>query len=121
MSASAFLSRAGSTCRGCRGLIGWGITEGGARMAVNVAGDLQGRIAVYVDGAGTVRLRTVSAAAPILSYEELHVAHAATCTGAVRGKAPAAPKPTAAPRNVIPIYRAREARAQRAAKHRGHL
>ena len=115
MSPSAFLSRAGSTCRGCRGLIGWGITEGGARMAVNVAGDLQGRIAVYVDGAGTVRLRTVSAAAPILSYEELHVAHAATCTGAARGKAPAAP------RNVIPIYRAREARAQRAAKHRGHL
>lgn len=42
-----------------------------------------GTVAVYRDGTGTRRARTVTEAEPVLGYERLHTPHPATCPARV--------------------------------------
>ncbi|WP_371517717.1 hypothetical protein [Kitasatospora sp. NBC_01300] len=66
-------------CRRCGTAVHWTITAAGARLAVDVNPCTLGNTAVYRDGTGTIRSRRPTAELPLLSYERLHLPHAATC------------------------------------------
>lgn len=105
----AYLARLVTRCARCRAMVVWTVTDRRARMMVDAEADLAGTVAVHVDGAGTVRGRVVSGDRPLEAHEELHVTHFASC----RPPTSAVPAGSA---NVIPIQRARQARAAKAAR-----
>ena len=111
----AYLARLVTRCARCRALVVWTVTDRRARMMVDAEADLAGTVAVHVDGAGTVRGRVVSGDRPLEAHEELHVTHFASC----RPPTPQAEPESEAQANVIPIQRARQARAARAARDGG--
>ncbi|MFJ6380107.1 hypothetical protein ACIQI7_08915 [Kitasatospora sp. NPDC092039] len=66
-------------CRLCGTAVHWTITAAGARLAVDANPCALGNTAVFRDGTGTIRSRRPNAELPLLSYERLHLPHAATC------------------------------------------
>ncbi|MFJ8043845.1 hypothetical protein ACIRBX_25415 [Kitasatospora sp. NPDC096147] len=81
-------------CRRCGAPVHWTITAAGSRLAVDAEPSSAGNTAVYRDGVGTVRSRRPNEDLPVLSYEQLHVPHVATCRGRAAREAgcPAAAK-----------------------------
>jgi hypothetical protein len=105
----AYLERVARTCTrtGCGARIVFGRTPAGKALPFDLEPDVMGNVAVYVNEAGTVLARAVSAELPCATHEQLHLPHFATCGSLKPGPAGDSRKD-----NVTPIYRARGRRRQ---------
>lgn len=93
----AYIKRSSRACPTCRRSIAWTTTEAGKRMAVDIAPSVQSRIAVRVDGAGTIRSRTLTDDFPLMPLEQLLMPHVASC----RARRPHRGGPVDVPENVV--------------------
>ncbi|WP_147262028.1 hypothetical protein [Blastococcus sp. TF02A-26] len=77
-------------CPRCGGEVLWGYTENGKRMAIDPArypdDDTQANQAVYVDHLRRLRIRQLSKARPLASFEHRAMPHVATCPAEIRDR-----------------------------------
>ncbi|MFE5675079.1 hypothetical protein ACFQ7B_07685 [Streptomyces erythrochromogenes] len=74
-----------ASCGSCAAAIRWTVTVAGRRLAVNADPNTLGNVAVYRDGVGTLRSRSLSADRPdVETYERRYMPHVATCTAPPR-------------------------------------
>ncbi|NML55689.1 hypothetical protein HHL19_36280 [Streptomyces sp. R302] len=67
-------------CPSCGAPIRWAVTAAGRRQAVNADPDPTGNTAVYTDGTGRLRVRTLTTERPSLEGAEWQaMPHVATC------------------------------------------